>query len=202
MDLQTLLSDDAAGIERIAEALDAASASARNEAVLSLNRSQQRTLYRKAAASPALDLEHFVPRERASLQSVSHRGKNTLPMPRGLQLFEKRFCRPQDGSNRLFGYNESPFINVIGPGFFVGITTDGDAAWQQRGSMVFDYFQVPDGPVADGWPRVVPNTYRLQRFVYHRTRDFMRRVSRHVSIGTVYRAEKPLHSYFVLVRQD
>ena len=46
---------------------------------------------------------------------------------------------------------------------------------------------------ADGW--------RLSRFVYHHTRDFMRRVSRHVSIGAAYKDERPLDHYFVLCRQ-
>ena len=67
--------------------------------------------------------------------------------------------------------------------------------------MVVDYFQVPDGEVAPGWPRVVANDWRLSRFVYHHTRDFMRRVSRHVSIGAAYKDERPLDHYFVLCRQ-
>ena len=50
--------------------------------------------------------------------------------------------------------------------------------------------------------RVVPNDWRLQRFVYHQTRDFMRRVSRHVSIGAAFTRERPLDHYFVLCRRD
>ena len=64
-----------------------------------------------------------------------------------------------------------------------------------------DYYQVPDGAVADGWPAVVANDWRLQRFVYHQTRDFMRRVSRHVSIGAAFKRERPLDHYFVLCRK-
>jgi hypothetical protein len=48
----------------------------------------------------------------------------------------------------------------------------------------------------------VPNSRGLQRFVYHRTRDFMRRVSRHVTIGAAYKGESPLDHYFVLVREQ
>jgi hypothetical protein len=59
---------------------------------------------------------------------------------------------------------------------------------------------VPDAPVADGWPAVLRNDQRLQRFVYHQTRDFMRRVSEHVSIGAAFKRERPLDHYFVLVR--
>ena len=92
-----------------------------------------------------------------------------------LRLFEKRFCRPKDGSARLFGYNESPFLTVIGPGSFVGVSTAPNPAWAERGAVVIDYFQVPDGTVATGWPPVVPNTKGLQRFAYNKTRDFMRK---------------------------
>ncbi len=60
---------------------------------------------------------------------------------------------------------------------------------------------MPDGPVPDGWPEVIPNSKGLQRFVYYQTRDFMRRVSKHVTIGAAYKVEKKLDHYFVLVRE-
>jgi hypothetical protein len=202
MDLKALLADASLGIEAIAERLDAASSSERLDAALSLNRAEQRVLYRKAVAAPALELTDFVPLDRAAREPVRHRGRNTLPMLRALQLFEKRFCRPEDGSERLFGYNESPFRKLIGPGFFVAVKSDDKPGWRERGAVVVDYFRIPDGPVAQSWPPVVPNTQGLQRFVYHRTRDFMRRVSKHVTIGAAYKVEKPLDHYFVLVRQD
>jgi hypothetical protein len=132
---------------------------------------------------------------------VRHRGRNTLPMPRKLQLFEKRFCRPESRDDGLFGYNQSPFIGTVGPGFFVAVSTASNPAWRDRGAVVVDYFQVPDGKVASDWPKVIPNTQGLQRFVYHRTRDFMRRVSKHVTIGAAYKVEKKLDHYFVLVRE-
>ena len=55
--------------------------------------------------------------------------------------------------------------------------------------------------MSEGWPRVVDNHWRLQRFVYDETRDFMRSVSAHVSIGAAYKREKPLDHYFVLCRR-
>ncbi len=64
---------------------------------------------------------------------------------------------------------------MIGPGSFVGVSTAPNPAWAERGAVVIDYFQVPDGPVATGWPPVVPNTKGLQRFAYNKTRDFMRK---------------------------
>lgn len=201
MDLKALLSNESVSIAEIAAALDAASPTDRLAAAHELNRAEQRALYRKAKASPAVSLADFVPEDRAPLEAVHHRGRNTLPMPRKLQLFQKRFCRPGDGSERLFGYNQSPFIGTVGPGFFVAIKTDHDPAWAERGAIVVDYFQVPDGPVAASWPPVIPNTQGLQRFVYHRTRDFMRRVSKHVTIGAAYKGEKALDHYFILVRE-
>jgi len=186
----------------IADELDRASPSERLAAAHSLNRAQQRTLYRKASASPPVTFSDYVPLDRPPLEPVIHAGRNTLFLPRKLQNFEKRFCKPEDGSDRLFGYNQSPFIGTVGPGFFVAVRTNGHPGWGERGALVIDYFQVPDGPVAKSWPPVIPNTQGLQKFVYHGTRDFMRRVSKHVSIGAAYKGEKPLDHYFILVRQD
>jgi hypothetical protein len=90
---------------------------------------------------------------------------------------------------------------LIGPGFFVAVPTADRPQWAARGGVVVDYYQIPDGAVADGWPTVVANDWRLQRFVYHQTRDFMRRVSRHVSIGAAYKRERPLDHYFTLCRR-
>lgn len=202
MDLKSLVKDASVDIHAIAAALDSASADERSSAALSLDRAEQRALYRKAKASAPLTLEDFVPKDKAPLVAVHHSGRNTLPMPRPLQLFEKRFCRPETRKDALYGYNQSPFIGTVGPGFFVAIPTDSNAEWKERGAIVVDYFQVPDGAVASGWPKVIPNTQGLQKFVYNRTRDFMRRVSRHVTIGAAYKVEKALDHYFVLVRQD
>jgi hypothetical protein len=55
--------------------------------------------------------------------------------------------------------------------------------------------------VVEGWPKVVANNVGLQVLVYNGTRDFMRRVSDHVSIGAAYKGENPLDHYFTLVRE-
>ena len=49
---------------------------------------------------------------------------------------------------------------------------------------------------------MVPNSKGLQFLVYHKTRDFMRRVSEHISIGAAYKKEKSLGQFFVLIRED
>lgn len=200
MDLRARIRDQE--IDAIAGYLDGLGPEERLAETRALARDDQRRLYEKAAAGRPLGLADFVPEEAGAREEIIHDGRNTLPLPSGLKLFQKRFCRPEEGgAARLFGYNQSPFLGTIGPGFFVAVPTTGNAAWEARGAVVVDYFQVPDGAVAEGWPKVVPNTRGLQVFVYHKTRDFMRRVSAHVTIGAAYKVEKPLDHYFVLCRR-
>jgi hypothetical protein len=199
--LQELLDDPHADIAAIGAHLDALDADARWREVGALDRDRQRALYDKAAHARAIDFAHFVG-EAAPRTEVIHEGLNTLPLPPALRRFQKRFCRPDTGGDdRLFGYNEGPTRKLVGPGYFVAIPTTGRPQWSARGAIVVDYFQVPDGgEVVSTWPRVVDNHWRLQRFVYQGTRDFMRRVSKHVSVGAAFKGEKPLDHYFVLVR--
>ena len=201
-DLIALLAREATEIDQIADALDRASHAERVDALFALDRKGQRELFRRAASAPPLTLEDFVPADRAPREPVRHLGRNTLPLTRRHKLFKKCFCRPDDGSARLFGYNDAPSRWLVGPGYFVAVPTASNPAWRSRGAIVVDYFQVPDGPVASGWPPVIPNTKGLQRFVYDRTRDFMRRVSKHVTIGAAFKVEKALDHYFVLVRES
>lgn len=201
MDLARLILDDATPIRAIAEQLDRCSHEQRWGALSKLDREAQRRLYQKALSSVPLTFEDFVPSELPPLHAVHHVGRNTLPLPQSHRFFEKRFCRPNDSTSRLLGYNHAPSKWLIGPGYFVLMPTVGHAAWEVRGAMVVDYFQVPDGAVVASWPPVIPNTQGLQKFVYQGTRDFMRRVCSHVSIGVAYKGEKCLDHYFVLCRE-
>lgn len=201
MRLRELIHDESESIEAIGRYLDGLTAEDRLAETRTLSRDDQRKLYRKAEKAAPITLEDFVPTDIEKLSAVHHDGRNTLPLPASLKLFQKRFCRPEDGSERLFGYNQSPFLGTVGPGFFVAIPTKGRGGeWEARGAIVIDYFQVPDGPVAPGWPKVIPNSKGLQMFVYNGTRDFMRKVSKHVSIGAAYKGEKALDHYFILCR--
>jgi len=203
MSLQDMLKDKSVGIDKIAAHLDALGMEERVAEVFALGRGDQRRLYDRAAAAAPLTLDDFVPSDVGPLVPVRHRGKNTLPLLPALKRFEKRMCRPADGSARLFGYNENPpALKALGlVGYFVGLETTLEPKWQARGGVVVDYFQVPDAEVAPGWPRVIPNTKALQYFVFNGTRDFMRRVSDGVSIGAAYKGEHKMDHYFVLVRQ-
>jgi hypothetical protein len=198
--LEMLIDDPHAGIDAIASHLDQLDGATRWREVGALGRSRQRILHDKAAHARAIDFDHLVGDAGARVE-VIHDGINTLPVPGPLRRFQKRFCRPDHASDRLFGYNEGPTRRWIGPGYFVAIPTADRPAWSARGAVVVDYFQIPDGEVAPGWPHVVDNHWRLQRFVYEATRDFMRRVSTHVSIGAAFKRERPLDHYFVLCRR-
>ncbi len=202
MSLSTLLASPTTTLEEIAAWLEKHSHVARLEATRNLTRREQRTLYTRASLAPKVGLEHFVPDDVGPLTEVRHHGRNTLPVPGAFRNFEKRFCRPDDGSARLFGYNQGESERWFGPGYFVAKYTDDNPVWAARGHVVVDYFEVPDGRVVEGWPAVVANSVGLQRFVFNGTRDFMRLVSKHVSIGAAYRGERPLDHYFVLCRED
>ena len=200
MSLSTLLDAPAVPIQEIGGYLDGLGADARLTEVRELGRGRQRALYEKAAAAAPIDLAHFVG-DVPARTAVHHDGKNTLPLPGPWQRFQKRFCRPEGDAGRLFGYNHGPTEKTVGPGYFVAESTRGRPTWEARGQVVIDYFRIPDGAVADGWPTIVTNDWRLSRFVYFETRDFMRRVSAHVSIGAAYKRERPLDHYFVLCRR-
>ncbi|WP_437827773.1 hypothetical protein [Sorangium sp. So ce1153] len=190
-----------APVARLAEHLDGLTHDERLRALSTTTRADQRALYAAAGQAPALTLDFFVPDGTPRRVGVHHKGRNTLPLPSPFRFFEKRFALPEDGSARLFGYNEGLTRSWVGPGFFVAVPTAGNPSWQERGAVVIDYFQVPDGPVPPGWPPVVPNSKGLQSVVYDGTRDFMRRLSRDVSIGAAYKGEKPLDHYFTLCRE-
>lgn len=201
-----------APITDIKHHLDALAPDARRGEGLALDRAQQLALWDLAAPSPPLRLSHFVPDGTAPVTAVHHPGRNTIPPFRRFQDFEKRFMKPSADAREVHGYNESAAW-FIHPGYFVAYETDGpqlDAAdrarWADRGGVVIDYRIVPpaDAPLPEGWPKVVPNSQGLQRLVYHGTRDFMRGVSEHVSIGRASSGDGEkdvlLDFWFVLVR--
>jgi hypothetical protein len=178
--------------------LDGLESDKRWEQLRRLDRAQQRRLYQLAVNSP-VGIDDLVA-DAPPLSEVIHDGLNTLPVPWPLRRFQKRFCRPLDAAGVLYGYNEGPLRRLIGPGYFVASDTT-DPSWQEQGGVVVDYFEVPSGRVVAGWPQVVPNSKGLQRGIYDHTRDFLRRVSTHVTVGAATKDGKPLDHYFVLARR-
>lgn len=196
--LQTLI-QQGADLTAIAGHLEALDSAERLRQCRALGRAAQRQLF--ALAQVHVTLDELAPPSTAPLTEIRQYGQNTLPLPAPWQRFEKRVCRPADGSPRLFGYNEGSTRPLIGPGYFVAYSTADHPQWRERGGVVVDYAQVPDGAVVPGWPKVVPNSQGLQMFVFKGTSDFIRKISEHVSIGAAYKSDKPLDHYFMLVRE-
>ncbi len=178
-------------IDGIASHLDSLDHEARVREVRSLSRSAVPDLFERAAGRP-VGLDHFVPPEVPTGTPVRHHGINSLPL---FRKFEKRFVRPA-GSGRLWGYNHQAMGFVTGPGYFV---VEEAAPGQE---LAIDYYQVPDGPPPAGWPPVRRNETFPTSLVYGYMKDFMRRVSRHVSVGRAHKKGVPQKAWFVLVRQD
>lgn len=199
MSLDALLADRNTALADLASFFDGLDHAGRMEALSRTSKAQQRRMWELAADAPPITLEHFVPAEVPDTTEVIHHGRNTLPV---LNFFQKRFARAADGTPRLFGYNHTSTMGLIGPGYFVAHATEGNPTWEERGAWVVNYFEVPDGQVPSHWPAVKKNSQGLQFFVYHKTRDFMRRVSAHVSIGMAFKVEKSLNNWFTLCRED
>ena len=196
------LIDNQSDIAKISSYLDKLSFEHRLKECNGLARKQYGVLYALAKSSTPLTLQYFVPDHLPDNTEIIHHGRNSLALPNAFRLFQKRFCRPAGERARLFGYNHGIVMKGIGPGYFVAKSTAGNPEWAKRSGVVIDYFEVPDKNVVDEWPKVIPNSKRLQYFVYHKTRDFMRRVSQHVSIGAAYKKEKPMGVHFILCRDD
>lgn len=191
-------------IQEIGQHLDGLDHSGRLRELRALDPPAMAMLFSRAAHSAPISEAHFVPTGTPAMTEVIHHGWNSLPAFRG---FQKRFCLSSSArasSPAIFGYNHNPpLLRSIGitPGYFVARPTAGLAHWERRGAVVIDYHLTPDGPVAPGWPRVVPTSVGLQKVAFDKTRDFMRAVSAHVSIGAAYKWEQPLGVYFVLCRE-
>ncbi len=195
MSLEARILDAHADIQAIAAWLDGLDGPTRLALVRAVGPAAQRRLW-SLARGRALTLDDLVPADRGPLETVRHFGRNTLP---AFRLFEKRFCRPPANMDvgMAWGYNEGHTRALIGPGYFVARPTPGDS----RGAFVVDYYQVPTAKPAD-WPTLKHNKQGLQRFVFAEMHDFMRKVSRHVSIGRAYKRDRETPNCFLLCRED
>ncbi len=184
--------------EALAETFEAASPAERVEIIESLGgRATQEKIW-EAAAGGKVTIEEMVPKSLGPLRPVIFHGKNSLP---AFTRFQKRFCRPAAGIERdeLWGYNYQPtqwLAPLTGPGYFVAYDSPNGL-----GSVAIDYTKIPPAKPAE-WPEIVDNSYRLSRFIYNGTIDYLRRVSQHLLIGRATRAGKPMPNYFLLCRED
>jgi hypothetical protein len=192
--LKSLLSSSNPNMPEIERLLDSLSPGARNEEALSLGRREQSRLFTAAASYRPISLANIVADDIDAQTEVVHKGINTMP---AFRRFAKVFCRPNNGSSeQLWGYNRTPpFIGTaVGPGYFVAVPY-GDR------EVLVDYLQLPEGKLPH-WPKILPNSARLSRFVYNGTQDVLRGVSKHVTIGRAMKKGKYLPAWFVLCRQD
>jgi hypothetical protein len=180
-------------LEGLSKHLDRLDETSRVREVRNITAEEQARLFDEAEGFLPLTVDHFVPDSMPPLSQVIHYGRNSLPL---FRIFQKRFCRSPEKNpdSPLWGYNEQSFKRFTGPGYFVARQAD-------ENEVVIDYCEVPPGK-PDAWPRVLPNSARLSRFIYFRTRDYMRGVSRHVSVGRATRDGKRLNNWFVLCRQE
>lgn len=181
-------------IERITSTLDRMDPKSRLWTVLSIEPKEQAQIWEMFAESSA-DVGQFVPPGTHPLKPIIHHGKNTLPVS---NFFQKRFCLSNDGSEDIWGYNHQSLSWLTGPGYFVGHAVDSEAA---PASYVIDYTRVPPTKPSE-WPEILPNEAKLGRFVYSGMKDYMRKISEHVSIGRVYRGDRAMDAWFILCRED
>jgi hypothetical protein len=198
-----------AAIELIARALVDMTEAAKLETLVRLGKRQLAGLFELAVANPPLELSDLVPADVPSRVEVIHEGKNSLL---AFTRFQKRFCRPP-GSDRseLWGYNQQRMGPLTGPGYFIahhakegepGGEQGGDPKGERKGELVIDYRRLPDGTVDDrppAWPRPIPNSARLGRFVYHDMVDVLRRVAPSFTVGRAYRRGGAIDVWFGLV---
>lgn len=194
MSVHTFLAAASVDMVGLADYLDHLDAPARLREVRSLVKGEQVKLFEAAAGARPIHLTHFVPAGTSPLREVIHYGRNSLPT---LHTFEKRFCLADAGANELWGYNEHILRGLIGPGYFV-VREPSDA---EQAEMAIDYTELPPRK-PDAWPPIRPNSSRLGRFIYYQTRDIVRAVSEHVTIGRDTRNGQPLNAWFVLCRSD
>lgn len=188
--LLALLSKDPIALADVAALFDGLAPEERIAAARAVPGGLQARLFEAAAASAPLTVADLVPEETPAMQPVRHFGRNSLP---AFKLFEKRFCRPEAGAARLWGYNHQSMAWLVGPGSMVAY--DGE-----KGEVLVDYREIPPrGP--DGWPAPRPNDRGLAKLVYKNMVDHLRRVSRHVSIGRAFRPDVAENAWFILCRE-
>ena len=191
MTIHKFLSRVSPDLAALADFLDHLAPPARLRQVRSLGAREQANLFDAAAGFRPVHLTDFVPAGTPPFHEVIHHGRNSLPT---FRFFEKRFCLPEARTDELWGYNEWTFRALTGPGYFI-------ARQASEFEVAIDYYEVPPARPAS-WPPILPNSARLSRFIYYQTRDFMRGVSRHVTIGRATREGKAVDNWFVLCRAD
>jgi len=188
--LSKQLSASAPDMTAIGELLDQLSPATRLAECMAMPKRQQAALFDAADGFMPIDLNYLVPNDAPPLQEVVHEGRNSLP---AFRRFAKVMCRGTEG-DELLGYNRSgaSIMVPVGPGYFVAYP-------HNTNEVLVDYLRVPTEK-PDHWPKILPNSARLSRFVYNGTQDVLRGVSKHVCIGRASKGGKDMDNWFVLCR--
>ena len=189
--IHDFLSDKDVNLPALADFLDQLHPSARLHAVRSLKAAEQAVLFDATAGYRPARLNDFVPEGTPPLKEVIHHGRNSLPT---LSFFEKRFCLSDRRMEELWGYNEHALKTLTGPGYFV-------ARRANEFEVMIDYSKIPSAK-PETWPKILPNSARLGRFLYYGLIDVLRGVSQHVTVGRAMKEGKALDNWFVLCRSD
>jgi hypothetical protein len=179
--------------QALSRALDEATHPERLAAVMAMSSDYQAALYDAVRGMVPITIADLVPPGVDALVPVVHWGRNTIS---GFRHFQKVMCRPDDpgAQDQVWGYNNQKFESLTGPGYFVAYDID-------EGQVLVDYTRLPPHG-APGWPKVISNSARLSRWIYNNTKDTLRGVSRHVTIGRAARGGSDLPNWFVLCRED
>jgi hypothetical protein len=192
MDVSVLL-EPTIDTERLAEVLDGLGHEGRVHTIRTWTRARQRAIFEAVKGKRPLDLEFLTPGV-GSLVEVIHEGQNTLP---AFQHFQKRFVKLEGEEFPVGGYNHQSTSAFTGPGYFVVTKGEGE----HEGELAIDYRSLPKSKPAS-WPEIKGNTGGLGAIVYGGMVDYLRGVSKHVSIGRAYKGGKPMSAWFALVRKD
>jgi hypothetical protein len=192
MDLSVLI-EPKLDLARLADVLDGLGHEGRVHAVRRWNKRTQASLFEASQGHLQLGLDFLVPDGVDSGVEIIHEGQNTLPF---FSHFQKRFCKLEGEVAPIAGYNHQALLPLTGPGYFVVNLGTGEHA----GELAIDYTSVPKSK-PDAWPAVEANDSGMGALVYGGMIDYLRGISRHVSIGRAYK-DKAMSAWFALVRKD
>ncbi len=201
MSLDAWLAEPDITIARIGDRLDALDHAGRLAALGGATPKQQQKLWELAANAAPLTMDDFVPANVPDVTAVVHHGRNTMPLE-GLRPFQKLFARASGRADTLYGFNEGKVRPWLGPGCFTVRYTHGNPKEEALGSVVVDYYLTPEGDVPAAWPAPISAARGISFLVYGYTRDYMRRVSRHVTIGRGFKWGIDVGALFLLIRED
>lgn len=197
---------EGASRETIADYLNGLNHAQRLEQVYQQTGALQEKLYDLCEGAVCTLDTDFVPADVADTTEVTHWGINSLAL---FRKFQKPMARIDSADGKkVVGFNRQVMSKITGPGYF----TAKDHDWEGSQRVVVDYLDVPfdaesvrasidRGNLPNDWPKILPQDAKLSRFIYFQTRDWMWKVSDHVTIGKAKKLDNWLNNWFILCRE-